>query len=69
MVTALDIERHRDAPAIGDRIDDITKPLDDPRAASSYVAPVLEILSGFLTETTVELMSEAFVSLEKEESR
>lgn len=48
---------------------DITKPLDDPRAAASYVAPVLEILSGFLTETTVELMSEAFVSLEKEESR
>lgn len=48
---------------------DITEPLDDPQAASSYVAPVLEILSGFLTETTVELMSEAFVSLEKEESR
>jgi AcrR family transcriptional regulator len=46
---------------------DITEPLDNPRGASSYVAPVLEILSGFLTETTVELMSEAFVSREEEE--
>jgi AcrR family transcriptional regulator len=47
---------------------DITEPLDQPRDAASYVAPVLEILSGFLTETTVEMMSEAFVSGEKEES-
>lgn len=47
---------------------DITEPLDDPRAVSSYVAPILEILSGFLTETTVQMMSEAFVSGEKEES-
>jgi AcrR family transcriptional regulator len=47
---------------------DITEPLDNPQGASSYVAPVLEILSGFVTETTVELMSEAFVSREKEET-
>jgi len=47
---------------------DITEPLDDPQSASSYVAPVLEILSGFLTETTVQMMSESFVSGEKEES-
>lgn len=47
---------------------DITEPLDHPQAAASYVAPVLEILSGFLTDTTVEMMSEAFVSGEKEET-
>jgi len=47
---------------------DITEPLDHPQAAASYVAPVLEILSGFLTDTTVQMMSEAFVSGEKEES-
>lgn len=40
---------------------DITEPVDHPLAASSYVAPVLEILSGFITEATVQLMSEAFV--------
>lgn len=40
---------------------DITEPLDDPTVASSYMAPVLEIFSGFLTETTVQMMSEAFV--------
>lgn len=40
---------------------DITETVDHPAAASSYVAPVLEILSGFITETTVQLMSEAFV--------
>jgi AcrR family transcriptional regulator len=47
---------------------DITEPLDDPKAASSYVAPVLEIFSGFLSQTTVQMMSEAFVeaSTEKE---
>jgi AcrR family transcriptional regulator len=47
---------------------DITEPLDHPRAAASYVAPVLEILSGFLTDTTVQMMTEAFVSEEKEDS-
>lgn len=47
---------------------DITEPLDHPQAAASYVAPGLEILSGFLTDTTVQMMSEAFVSGEKEES-
>ena len=45
---------------------DITEPLDHPRAAASYVAPVLEILGGFLTETTVQMMTEAFG--EKEDS-
>jgi AcrR family transcriptional regulator len=34
----------------------------NPKAVSSYMAPILEIYSnGFLTETTVKLMSEAFV--------
>lgn len=47
---------------------DITEPLDHPRAAASYVAPVLEILSGFLTDTTVQMMTEVFVSEEKEDS-
>jgi len=40
---------------------DITGPIDQPEAVSAYVAPGLEILSGFLTKTTVELISEAFV--------
>ena len=35
---------------------------EDPKAVSSYIAPVLELYSdGFLTETTVQLMSDAFV--------
>jgi AcrR family transcriptional regulator len=34
----------------------------DPKAVSAYMAPILEIYSkGFLTEATVQLMSEAFV--------
>jgi AcrR family transcriptional regulator len=40
---------------------DITGPIDRPHAAASYVAPALEILSGFFTKATAELMSEAFV--------
>jgi AcrR family transcriptional regulator len=40
---------------------DITGPIDQPEAVYSYVAPGLEILSGFFTKTTVELMSEAFI--------
>lgn len=35
----------------------------DPKAVSAYMAPILEIYSqGFLTEKTVQLMSEAFVA-------
>jgi len=45
---------------------DITEPLDNPKAVSSYVGPVLEILSGFLTETTVQMMSEAFEDASRE---
>lgn len=33
----------------------------DPKAATAYIAPVLEILSGFITDTTKKLMNEAFV--------
>ena len=40
---------------------DITEPIDQPHGAASYVAPALEILSGFFTKATAELMSEAFV--------
>ncbi len=42
---------------------DITADLShDPKAMSPYMAPILELYSnGFLTETTVQLMSEAFV--------
>ena len=47
---------------------DITEPLDDPKAASSYLGPALEIFGGFITETTAELLGGAFVSSEKEES-
>jgi AcrR family transcriptional regulator len=40
---------------------------NDPKAVSSYMAPILEIYAnGFLTETTVELMSEAFVNAPKD---
>lgn len=41
---------------------DITEPLDNPQAAASYVGPALEIFQGVFTETTIKLMSEAFVS-------
>jgi len=35
----------------------------DPKAVSAYMAPILELYSnGFLTEKTVQLMSEAFVA-------
>jgi len=47
---------------------DITKPLDNPKAASSYIAPALEILRGVLTEATVNMMSESFHQREKEET-
>ncbi|MDH3261538.1 MAG: TetR family transcriptional regulator [Acidimicrobiia bacterium] len=46
---------------------DITGPLDDQRSASAYLAPLLEIFSGFFTETTVKLMNEAFVDVPAEE--
>ena len=39
----------------------------NPKAASAYMAPILELYSnGFLTETTVKLMSEAFVDASSE---
>lgn len=47
---------------------DITADLsDDPKAATSYMAPALEIAGGFITETTKELMAQAFVAPEEEE--
>ncbi len=39
---------------------DLTDPISNPKAAASYMAPALEILSGLFTETTVERMKEAF---------
>ena len=39
---------------------DLTDPAFNPKAAASYMAPALEILSGLFTETTVERMKEAF---------
>jgi AcrR family transcriptional regulator len=39
----------------------------DPKAVTSYMAPILELYSqGFVTETTVQLMSEAFVDAPEE---
>jgi AcrR family transcriptional regulator len=39
---------------------------DDPKAATAYMAPALEIAGGFITDTTVQLMSDAFVATEQE---
>ena len=41
---------------------DITGPVDDPKSATAYVGPALEILSGLLTDTAREMLEEAFVS-------
>jgi hypothetical protein len=36
----------------------------NPKAVSAYMAPILEIYSnGFLTETTIQLMSDAFLDV------
>lgn len=50
---------------------DITADLSaDPKAASAYMAPALEIYSqGVFTEKTVQLMSEAFVDASQQESQ
>ncbi len=47
---------------------DITADLSaDPKAASAYIGPVLEIYGqGLLTDTTVQMMSEAFVDASTE---
>lgn len=47
---------------------DITEPLDHPKAGTAYMGPALELLSGVFTETTIKLMSEAFVSPQEEGS-
>lgn len=40
---------------------------DDPKAASAYMGPILEIYGkGFITEATVQMMSEAFVNASPE---
>lgn len=41
---------------------DITGRVDDPKAATAYVGPALEILSGLLTDTAREMLAEAFVA-------
>jgi AcrR family transcriptional regulator len=42
----------------------------DPKAVSAYMAPILEIYAeGLLTETTVQLMSEAFVNVSPDTSQ
>ncbi len=41
---------------------DITQDFSgDPKAMSRYIAPALEIAGGYITETTKELMAQAFV--------
>ncbi len=51
---------------------DITEDFSaDPKAISRYMAPALEIAGGYITETTKEIMAQAFVAApdqEKEES-
>jgi len=46
---------------------DITQDFsDDPRAASRYLAPALEIAGGYITETTKEMMAAAFIEPQQE---
>ncbi len=41
---------------------------DDPKAVSAYMAPILEIYAeGLLTDTTVQLMSGAFVDAPRQQ--
>jgi AcrR family transcriptional regulator len=40
---------------------------DDPKAATAYMGPALEIAGGFITETTQRMMAQAFVASEDEE--
>ncbi len=42
---------------------------DNPKAASNYLGPALEIAAGYITETTKELMAEAFVEAPREEQQ
>ena len=47
---------------------DITQDFsDDPRAASRYLAPALEIAGGYITETTKEMMAAAFIEPQQEQ--
>ena len=42
---------------------DITADIaNDPKAATSYMGPALELAGGFITETTKKLMADAFVA-------
>ena len=43
--------------------------LDDPHAIGAYVAPAVEIAAGYITETTKELMMQAFVDAAPEEKK
>jgi AcrR family transcriptional regulator len=49
---------------------DITQDFsDDPHAIGAYVAPAVEIAAGYITETTKELMMQAFVDAAPEEEK
>ena len=49
---------------------DITADLSaDPKAAAAYIGPALEIAAGYITQTTKELMTNAFVGASPEEEQ
>ncbi len=49
---------------------DITQDFsDDPHAIGAYVAPAVEIATGYITETTKELMMQAFANAAQEEEK
>ncbi len=49
---------------------DITEDFsDDPKAMSRYVGPAAEIAAGYITETTKELMTQAFVDAAQEQEK
>ena len=49
---------------------DITQDFSkDPKAISRYMAPAVEIAAGYITETTKEMMTRAFVDAAQEEEK
>ena len=40
---------------------------DNPKAAGAYIRPAMEIAGGFITETTRELMTKAFVAADEDD--
>jgi AcrR family transcriptional regulator len=48
-------------------VDITTQLTSDPKAASNYVAPALELAGGFITEATRDMMASAFVDASEQQ--